>query len=90
VNKVVAKISESMNKRLPLDVGEHVIGMEQVAKKIIQMLEDKKTVLMLGLGYVSDMGCKKDCLSLLSAPPFIHWLFLYKDHHYVCHWKTSF
>jgi hypothetical protein len=32
VKKVVAKISELMNKRLPLDVGEHVIGVKQVAK----------------------------------------------------------
>jgi hypothetical protein len=42
------------------------------------------------VGRVSNMGCKKECLSLLSTPPFIHWLFLYKDHHYVCHWKTNF
>jgi 2-phosphoglycerate kinase len=56
VSKVVTKIFESMNKRLPLDVGEHVIGVDQVAKKFIQMLEDKKTVLMLGLWGMGGIG----------------------------------
>jgi hypothetical protein len=56
VKKVVAKISELMNKRLPLDVGEHVIGVKQVAKEIIQKLEDKKTVSMLGLWGMGGIG----------------------------------
>lgn len=37
------------NKPLPLDLGEYVIGTKQVAEDIIHILDNKKTVQMLGL-----------------------------------------
>jgi len=45
---VVGKVFELANKFLPLDVDDHDVGVTQVAKTLIQMLDEKK-VLMLGL-----------------------------------------
>ncbi|KAG0626910.1 hypothetical protein M758_2G161000, partial [Ceratodon purpureus] len=56
VKEVVEKIFEYANKALPLDVGEHVIGVDQVACKIIQELDQNKRVLLLGLWGMGGIG----------------------------------
>jgi len=55
VQEVVGEIFELANKPLPLDVGDHIIGVKQVAKNLIQTIDEKK-VLMLGLWGMGGIG----------------------------------
>ena len=56
VTEVVGTIVKLVNKALPLAVGEHVIGVNRVAEEIIQKLDDKKEVLLLGLWGMGGIG----------------------------------
>ena len=56
VKEIVGKVFELANKPLPLDVGDHVIGVMQVAEDIIGKLDEKKKVLMLGLWGMGGIG----------------------------------
>jgi len=48
VLEVVGKIFKLANKSLPMDVGDHIVGVKQIAENLIQTLVEKK-VLILGL-----------------------------------------
>ena len=56
VKEIVGKVFELANKPLPLDVGEHVIGVKQVAEEIIEKLDEKKKVVMVGLWGMGGIG----------------------------------
>ncbi|KAG0623635.1 hypothetical protein M758_3G189800 [Ceratodon purpureus] len=56
VSEVVGKVSELANKSLPLDVGDYVVGVKEVAEAIIRTLEDKKNIMILGLWGVGGIG----------------------------------
>ncbi|KAG0623638.1 hypothetical protein M758_3G190100 [Ceratodon purpureus] len=56
VSEVVGKVFELANKSLPLDVGDYVVGVKEVAEGIIRALEDKKNILILGLWGVGGIG----------------------------------
>ena len=55
VSDIVGKILALANKPLPLVVSDYVVGVKQVAKEIIQTLEEKE-VLMLGLWGMGGIG----------------------------------
>ncbi|KAG0612323.1 hypothetical protein M758_6G018800 [Ceratodon purpureus] len=56
VKVIVGKVCELAKKPLPLDVGEYVVGVEQVAVEIMEKLDKKKHVLMLGLWGMGGIG----------------------------------
>jgi replication-associated recombination protein RarA len=56
VTKVVGKVLELANKPLPLALGDYVVGVNEVAERVIQTLDEKKTVLMLGLWGTGGIG----------------------------------
>ena len=56
VTEVVELIVKLINDALPLAVGEHVVGVNQVAQEIIQKLDNKKEVLLLGLWGMGGIG----------------------------------
>jgi hypothetical protein len=56
VAKVVEKILELANKPLPLDVGEHVVGVKEVAQKLIHCGLFEKGVSALGLWGMGGIG----------------------------------
>ena len=56
VKAIVSKALELANKPLPLDVGEYLVGVGEVATRILQVLEDEKRVLALGLWGVGGIG----------------------------------
>ncbi|KAG0584173.1 hypothetical protein KC19_3G190400 [Ceratodon purpureus] len=56
VSEVVGKVFEVANKSLPLDVGDYVVGVKEVAEGIIRTLEDKKNILILGLWGMGGIG----------------------------------
>ena len=47
--EVVERILELANKSMPLDVGEHVVGVKEVGDELIQCQVFKKEVFALGL-----------------------------------------
>ena len=55
VEEIVGKVVKLANKPLPLDVGDHVIGVKQVAEDIIEKLDGKKVV-MVGLWGMGGIG----------------------------------
>ena len=56
VKEVVGIIVKLANKPLPLDVGEHVVGVNRVAEEIIQKLDKEKEILLLGLWGMGGIG----------------------------------
>ena len=56
VSEVVRTIVKLANKPLPLAVGEHVVGVNRVAEEIIQNLDKKKEVVLLGLWGMGGIG----------------------------------
>ena len=56
VSDVVGKILALANKPLLLAVGEYVVGVKQVAEEIMETLEKKKEVLMLGFWGMGGIG----------------------------------
>lgn len=55
VKQVVEDVSELLNKRVPLNVGEYVIGVQQVVKQIKQA-PWKKHAQVLGLWGTGGIG----------------------------------
>ncbi|KAG0600590.1 hypothetical protein M758_11G045700 [Ceratodon purpureus] len=56
VKEIVEKILDLANKPLPLFVGDYVVGTKKVVEDIIQIIDTKKTILMLGLWGVGGIG----------------------------------
>ena len=56
VTEVVGTIVKLASKSLPLAIGEHVVGVNRVADEIIQKLDNKKEVLLLGLWGIGGIG----------------------------------
>ncbi|KAG0579831.1 hypothetical protein KC19_4G127000 [Ceratodon purpureus] len=56
VKEIVEKILDLANKPLPLFVGDYVVGTEKVVKDMIQIIDTKKTILMLGLWGMGGIG----------------------------------
>ncbi|KAG0619275.1 hypothetical protein M758_4G128200 [Ceratodon purpureus] len=56
VKEIVEKILDLANKPLPLFVGDCVVGIKEVVEDIIQTIDTKKTILMLGLWGMGGIG----------------------------------
>ncbi|KAG0619290.1 hypothetical protein M758_4G129200 [Ceratodon purpureus] len=56
VKEIVEKILHLANKPVPLFVGDYVVGTKEVAEDIIQTIDTKKTILMLGLWGMGGIG----------------------------------
>ena len=56
MSEIVGRVFEWANKTLPLDVGEHVIGVDMVAQEIIQKLDQMRSISMLGLWGFGGIG----------------------------------
>ncbi|KAG0588047.1 hypothetical protein KC19_2G211500 [Ceratodon purpureus] len=56
VKEIVEKVLNLANKPLPLFVGDYVVGIKEVVEDIIQTIETKKTILMLGLWGMGGIG----------------------------------
>ncbi|KAG0556358.1 hypothetical protein KC19_11G047400 [Ceratodon purpureus] len=56
VKEIVEKILDLANKPLPLFVGDYVVGTKKVVEDIIQIIDTKKTILMLGLWGMGGIG----------------------------------
>ncbi|KAG0588041.1 hypothetical protein KC19_2G211000 [Ceratodon purpureus] len=56
VKEIVEKILNLANKPLPLFVGDYVFGIKEVVEDIIQTIDTKKTMLMLGLWGMGGIG----------------------------------
>ncbi|KAG0586335.1 hypothetical protein KC19_2G083500 [Ceratodon purpureus] len=56
VKQIVEKILDLANKPLPLFVGDYVVGTKEVVDDMIQIIDIKKTLLMLGLWGMGGIG----------------------------------
>ncbi|KAG0583131.1 hypothetical protein KC19_3G111900 [Ceratodon purpureus] len=56
IREIVEKVFELANKPLPLDIGEHAIGVEKIAQEIIEKLHGDGRILMLGLWGMGGIG----------------------------------
>ncbi|KAG0626986.1 hypothetical protein M758_2G165800 [Ceratodon purpureus] len=56
VKEIVEKILNLANEPLPLFVGDYVFGIKEVVEDIIQTIDTKKTMLMLGLWGMGGIG----------------------------------
>jgi hypothetical protein len=65
-----ARLSQQNNTSIPLNMKQAIFG-QRIPRKFKPV--SRLWLLMRGIiGRVSNTGCKKDCLSLLSAPLSIH------------------